>query len=114
MNKCWMIGGIGYPLLEIMYRRRTHPSMALAGALGCAALHRISRGRGNLLHKSVLGACAVTGIEYLIGQIFNRRHHIWDYRGMKGNIHGQICPQFMLAWLGLSGICAFLFRKHMV
>lgn len=107
-------GAAAYPLLEICYRGRTHPAMALAGGLGMMALKGLNRKRRRLISGALLGACAVTGIEYLTGIIFNRRHYIWDYRGVKGNIQGQICPRFFLVWLGMASAYTFLSRKNMI
>lgn len=99
MKHPFLLGAIGYPLLEILFRGRTHPSMALAGGLGlmllkkCRGIHLCWPLRG------LLGALGITGIEYAAGLIFNRRHHIWDYRGQRGHLQGQICPAFFGVWL---------------
>ncbi|MBE5786280.1 MAG: hypothetical protein E7324_01935 [Clostridiales bacterium] len=114
MNKAFLLGAAAYPLLEISYRGRTHPAMALAGGAGMAALERINRRPGHLMKKSLLGAGAITLIEYGTGMLFNRRYQIWDYRGMRGNISGQVCPQFCMAWLGLAAGYAFLFRHDVI
>ena len=100
--KPFLWGGIGYPCLEILYRGRTHPAMALCGALGCAALCRIARERAPLPLLALKGACAVTAIEYAAGLLFNRRHRIWDYRKRPGHLQGQICPAFFAVWYLLS------------
>lgn len=102
MKNPWLIGAIGYPCMELIFRKRTHISMALAGALGCAAICRCARGKGGWIRRSLGGACAVTAIEFLIGCLMNRRHHIWDYRKEKYHLLGQICPRFFLVWWGLS------------
>ena len=36
MLKTFLVGAVGYPALEMLWRRRTHPSMALAGGAGMA------------------------------------------------------------------------------
>lgn len=100
--KPFLWGGIGYPCLEILYRGRTHPSMALCGAVCCAALCRIADGPRPLPLRALQGACAVTAIEYAAGMLFNRRHRIWDYRKLPGNLQGQICPEFFAVWYLLS------------
>lgn len=104
MNKAWLLGMIGYPCLELLWRGRTHLSMALAGGMSCAAICRCAQGQGGLPRRALKGACAVTAIEYAVGRLFNRRHQIWDYRGLRGHIQGQICPQYFLAWCLLSGV----------
>lgn len=114
MKKSFLLGAAVYPLMEICYRGRTHPAMALAGGLSGAMLKRINRNPGPILQKALLGAAGITLIEYGTGLIFNRRYQIWDYRGMRGNLSGQICPQFFLAWMGLAAGYAFLSRKNIV
>ena len=104
------IGAIGYPLIELAYRRRTHPTMALAGGLSTVLLRRIGKTNRPLWQQSLLGGLAITGIEYGVGQVFNRRYRIWDYRRMPLNVQGQICLPFTAAWCGLSAAALSLFR----
>lgn len=106
MLKAFLIGGAGYPLLELVYRRRTHPAMALAGGLSLCAL-RVLHQRGqamSLLPRALLGGACITGIEYVLGCAFNRRHQIWDYRAMPCQYRGQICLPFFTLWCGLSAM----------
>ena len=112
MNKAWLLGAIGYPCLELLWRGRTHPAMALAGSIGCAAICRCARGKSGLIRGALKGACAVTAIEYAAGQLFNRRHQIWDYRGQRGHIQGQICPRYFLIWYLLAGAVISAARLH--
>ena len=37
-----------------------------------------------------------------LGLLFNRQHQIWDYRRLKGNCMGQICPRYFCIWLLLA------------
>ena len=37
------IGALGYPLIELAWRRRTHPAMALAGGLSAVTLKAIAK-----------------------------------------------------------------------
>jgi hypothetical protein len=106
-----LVGGAGYPLLEILWRGRTHPTMAAAGALSlcwmriCAPLpfrHSV---------RAALACAGVVALEGMIGLLYNRKYRIWDYRGMRGNIRGQICPQYALIWYALSYAGTFRKRK---
>lgn len=103
-------GAIGYPLIELAYRRRTHPSMALAGGLAAALLRRISQTDRPLWQQALLGGLAITGIEYGIGMLVNRRYRVWDYRRTPLNVQGQICLPFTLAWCALSAAALTVFR----
>lgn len=104
------IGAIGYPLIELAYRRRTHPSMALAGGLAALGLRQISKTDRPLWQQALLGGLMITGVEYAIGRIFNRRYRIWDYRKMPVNVQGQICLPYTLAWCALSAVVIPCFR----
>lgn len=112
----FVVGGTLYPLLELLYRGRTHYSMALAGGLSMcliALADRAMRG-APIWMKSAACGLGVTGIEYAIGMRFNRRHKVWDYRREPFNLKGQICLRFTLIWCGLCGLALLgmrLFRQ---
>ena len=106
MLAAFLAGAAAYPMLEMAWRGRTHPAMALAGGASFAVLRGVSRmqkGRP-LWQQALLGGLMITGVEYAFGLIFNRRHQIWDYRRMPANLRGQICLPFTLAWCGLSAL----------
>ena len=108
----FLAGGLGYPLLELLYRRRTHPAMALAGCMSLCALrwqHRHTQKRP-LRQWAVLGGLCITGIEYGLGLLFNRRHRIWDYRAMPCQYRGQVCLPFSAVWCALSAAVLGLMR----
>ena len=104
------LGAAIYPMMELAYRRRTHPSMALAGGLAAEALRRISRINAPLWQLALAGGMLITGIEYGIGKLFNRRYQVWDYRKTPLNVQGQICLPFTLVWCGLSAGAIGLLR----
>lgn len=106
---CFAVGGVGYGIIELLYRRRTHWTMIIAGGI-CFVLFSVIEGltRGkNLLIKATLCSCAVTAVELLFGVIFNLilKMNIWDYSQNRFNFLGQICPVFSLIW-GALGIAA--------
>lgn len=106
MLAAFLAGAAAYPMMELAWRGRTHPAMALAGGASLAMLRSLSRmqkGRP-LWQQALLGGLMITGVEYAFGLVFNRRHQIWDYRRMPGNVRGQICLPFTLAWCGLSAL----------
>ena len=71
--------------------------------------------RQPLWQQALMGGLAITGIEYGIGRIWNRRYRIWDYRRMPLNVQGQICLPFSLLWipvsLGAMGLHTVLKRR---
>ena len=102
MLKSFLIGAIGYPLLELAWRRRTHPSMVLAGGLSTMLIHRINQTKLHPVNKALFCAMGITLIEAGCGLVWNRRHQVWDYRHMPLNWRGQICLPYTLIWCLLS------------
>lgn len=102
MKHAFLTGALGYPLLEILWRGRTHYSMALAGGCSAFLINHIRHIPGNLPVKSLLCAAAITGVEYACGSIWNRDFTVWDYRRMPLNWQGQICLPYSLIWGFLS------------
>ena len=54
----------------------------------------------------LLGAVICTAVEYAVHFFYDKvfRVQFWDYRFLRGNIHGRVCPQFSLIWGMLSAI----------
>ena len=100
--KSFLIGAIGYPLLELAWRGRTHPSMALAGGLSTMLIHRMGKTTLSLPAKSWLCGLGITAIEAGCGLVWNRKHQVWDYRSKPYNWHGQVCLPYSLMWCVLS------------
>ena len=108
------IGAAGYPLIELCWRGRTHPAMALAGGVSMKLLcwiHCKHKGRP-LWQRALLGGLMITGVEYAVGQVFNRRYRIWDYRRTPLNWQGQICVPYSLAWCVLSAAVCAVMQKN--
>ena len=111
------IGGTAYMILEFLWRGRSHGSMFLLGGL-CFLL---VGGGGNkfrripLPFRLLLGSGIITTLELATGLVCNRDYQVWDYRGVAGNLWGQICPLFSLLWipvaLGAIGLYALLARS---
>ena len=104
MLAAFLAGAAAYPMVELAWRGRTHPAMALAGGVSLSMLRGLSRVQKSrpLWQQALLGGLMITGMEYAFGLAFNRRHQIWDYRRMPANLRGQICLPFTLAWCGLA------------
>ena len=100
------IGGVGYGIIELMWRGHTHPTMILAGGICFLAFSEISLKFKTkpLLFKALLSAIAVTAVELVFGIIFNVifKMHVWDYSTQPFNLFGQICLKFSFAWLLLG------------
>ena len=104
----FIIGGIGYGIIEVLWRGYTHWSMLLAGGI-CFSLFSLIAERFKqlpLIVKGVLAALAVTAVELVFGVVFNiiLKMHVWDYSGMAYNFKGQICLVFSFFWVILGVI----------
>ena len=100
------IGGVGYAVIEILWRGRTHWTMVIAGGVCFVIFSRIAEKfkRSPLVIKAMIAALGVTLIELLFGVVFNIIFGmgVWDYSSNRFNILGQICPLFSLLWALLA------------
>ena len=102
------IGAAGYPLLELLYRKRTHCSMALAGGICFSLIYRIHKSRRSFLSRCLRGAAAITAVELATGLVVNKlmRLHVWDYSRARFNLLGQVCPRYTAIWFALTAAVA--------
>lgn len=105
------VGGLIYVLLELLWRGRSHWTMFVLGGLCFVTLGLINEilpWDMSLWKQMLLGACIVTGLEFLTGCVVNLwlGWDVWDYSNLPGNILGQICLQYCLLWMlvSLAGI----------
>ena len=102
----FLLGAAGYAALELLWRGRTHWTMALTGGTVLVGLHRLRRQirQAPPLMRCLSGAACITSAEYIVGCTVNRRYrlHVWDYSREFGNIRGQICPKYALLWTLLA------------
>ena len=112
----FLLGALGYPFVEILWRGYTHPTMALAGGISAVLLFRINRGlaRGALPLRLLASGAAITLIELTFGVIFNLGlgMAVWDYSDLPLSLLGQICLPYSLLWCLLAlPFCLFLHRR---
>ncbi len=113
------IGGVGYGLIELLWRGRTHWSMILAGGLCFVMFAKIAEKwrHRSLVFKAGLCALGVTAVEFVFGVIFNLILHknVWDYSDEPLNVMGQICPLYTFLWgilaLGFVPIAQWVKRR---
>lgn len=102
----FIIGALGYTAIEMIWRGRTHWSMALAGGICFILFSLVAEGFSDmpLLVRAFLSAVGVTLVELVFGLIFNIMlgMRVWDYSKMPLNFLGQICPLFSLFWVGIA------------
>lgn len=109
----FLCGAVGYAGIEMVWRGHTHWTMAILGG----ALFLLLGGLNEwfpwdmpLWLQCICGASIVTDAEFIAGLVLNvwLGLGIWDYSGMWGNLLGQICPQYIFAWVGLSLVAIVL------
>ncbi len=103
----FLTGSCGYPALEILWRGRTHYSMALAGGLCMVLINKVccEKMQGKrIASRCFAGSAVITGVEFTVGLVFNclLGLDVWDYSNMPLNVMGQICLPYSLLWCGLS------------
>ena len=106
------LGGGSYVGLELLWRRRSHPVMFLAGGTAFLLVGKLGKMLAALPRpvRWVAGAGAITATEFAAGCVFNRRWQIWDYRGLPGNYLGQICLGFSVLWIPLAAVGQWLYN----
>lgn len=98
----FLIGGVTYAMIEIMWRGNTHWTMVLLGGLCFLTLYKLFGYMSNysLMEKCVLGAIVITALEFVVGCIVNLIFHmdVWNYSRMPLNLSGQICILYSTLW----------------
>ena len=109
----FLTGGAVYYGLELLWRGRSHVSMFAAGGLCLLLVGHLGevKPRVPLPLRVILGTGIITVVELGMGLLVNRSYRVWDYRGLPGNLWGQICPQFMILWLPLSWLAIWVYEK---
>lgn len=101
------IGGVGYVIIENIWRGYSHITMFFAGGLSflCIEIMDVRLGkRIGMFPKCVLGSGIITAIEFIFGCIFNLHYKmdVWDYSHLPFNLLGQISLVFSALWCLLS------------
>lgn len=109
----FVLGGLSYVGLELLWRGRSHGSMFLAGG-GCFLLLgklNNTTPRLPLIPRAIVGAGIITMVELMMGMLTNRHYEVWDYRNVPMNLYGQICLPFSLLWIPVSLGAMLLYDK---
>ena len=102
------LGAILYVLIELLWRGKSHLSMALAGGTSLLLLFGL-RGLPLILF-CLFGSVLITAVEFLTGSVVNLwlRLDVWDYSGRKHNLYGQVCLRYTGYWALLCVPAYFL------
>lgn len=104
----FLIGGLMYYALEVIFRGFSFPAMFVCGGLCfilCGVINEKNRCMPLIL-QMLVASIGITAIEFVFGLVLNvwLGLGMWDYSNMPLNILGQICPQFTLLWFFLSAV----------
>lgn len=110
----WCTGALIYGLIEIVYRGYTHWTMILLAFAVSILLDAYNERIGwdwSFIKQILVGGTIITIAEFIVGCIVNLwlGMNVWDYTNVPLNILGQICPQFWMAWCGLTMIAIPIF-----
>lgn len=102
-----MTGSCAYPTLEMIWRGRTHYSMALAGGLCMVLIEKVccqKMSGKSIPARCFAGSAIITGVELGTGLVVNDllELNVWDYSDMPMNLLGQVCLPYSLLWFGLT------------
>lgn len=102
----FLVGGISYGIMEILFRGYTHWSMLVTGGICFFIFYLINfkLETHNLLIRCIISTLIITTLEFIVGYIVNivLKWNVWDYSHMPYNIKGQICLGFSGIWLILG------------
>ena len=109
----FIIVGISYYFIEIIYRGYSHFSMIIVGGI-CfvliGAINEFSNKEVPLLLQMILAVLIVDTIELISGIIINKvlLLNVWDYSNLRFNLLGQISLRSSIAWFFLSLLAIYM------
>ena len=105
----FVIGGILFNAVEILWRGYSYPEMTVVGGV-CfilvGAVNELFPWDMALASQMLISALAITGVELIAGLALNvwLGLGIWDYSGQCYNFMGQICLLYFNLWFVLSAV----------
>ena len=104
----FVIFGISYVSLELLYRGHSHITMFFVGGLCGLLIGLINEYTPKMpvILQMIIGTIIVTLFELITGYILNIKLglNIWDYSNLMFNYKGQISLIFSMLWFLLSYI----------
>lgn len=105
------IGGISYSIVEFLFKtfisKGTQSwTMMIVGGLAfilIGLINEVFPWSMLFQYQVIIGVSMVTALEYYSGLLINIKlnMHVWDYSQLPFNLNGQICLQFIIAWVPL-------------
>ena len=105
----FVLGGLMYMGVEILFRGYTHFSMFLVGGLCFVLVGGINEKLPwdmAFVSQMVIASFLVTAVEFIAGVILNLLLglDVWDYSSLPYNLFGQISLIFSVGWFFLSAV----------
>ena len=105
----FVLGGLVYMVIELLWRQRTHWTMGIVGGLcfiEIGLINEILSWKTGFIIQCILGTIIITLNEFISGVIINilLGWNVWDYSNLPFNIMGQICLLFSFLWIFVSEI----------
>lgn len=109
----FLIGGVAYVGLELLWRGRSHGTMFALGGLCFLLIGQLGQADPKLPFpvRMIAGSLICTAGELLFGLLFNRGYRIWDYRSLPFNWGGQVCLTYSILWIFVSGLAIWLYDR---
>lgn len=105
----FLIGGLLYYFIEVLYRGYSHYSMFFVGGI-CffliGLLNEFYTWDTAFVSQMFLSSIIITIVEFISGCILNiwLGLNVWSYYHMPYNLLGQVCLLFSILWFFLSAI----------
>lgn len=102
----FIVGGMGYYSVEILWRGYSHWTMFVLGGIAflfCGLINEVTSWEYPLWKQVLRADVFVIIAEFITGCIVNLwlGWNVWSYENLPGNILGQTCPQFALLFAPL-------------
>lgn len=103
----FLIGGMIYCIIEMIWRGYSHLSMFLLGGICFIFIGSVNEylsWETPIWKQQIVSMGIITILEFLMGLTLNLklRMNVWDYSNMRFNLLGQICLEYSLLWFLLS------------
>lgn len=104
----FLIGGISYYCIEILWSGSSHPAMIIVGGICFVTIGFIDKyyfaSNRSILTRLSISCLVITVLELIFGIILNLvlELDIWDYSSFRFNVMGQICLRYSMYWFFLS------------
>lgn len=110
----FLVGAVGYALIEILWRGRTHWSMALTGGACMAFIYFVEAQYSDepRWKRCLADTLMILLSELVVGFFVNilLSWRVWDYSKLPLNIFGQVCLFYAVLWfllcIPVTYICA--------